>query len=187
VSGAVVLDPALACVLRAALAVVLAGAAVHKLRDPAAFRAALAAYRLLPAPAVTPAAALLVAAELAAAGALLGALRHEPLRVAALGGAALLGLYGAAIAVNLRRGRRHIDCGCAGPGARRPIHEALVARNAVLAALALGAALPAGGRALGALDALTVPAGTAALLLVYASSERLLANAPALAALRGRA
>src|SRR2546425_7648864 len=100
------MDPVIDVTLRTALALLFFVAAGHKLRDLDRFRATLAEYRLLPAGLVPLAVALVVAVEVAAAGALLvpGA------RAAGLvSAAALLVLYGAAIAINLARGRRDID------------------------------------------------------------------------------
>lgn len=48
--------------------------------------------------------------------------------------AGLLALYAAAMAINIRRGRTHIECGCG--GAVQPLAWALVVRNAVLVLLA---------------------------------------------------
>src|SRR5262245_36242637 len=104
------MDPVIDATVRADLALLFVVAAAHKLRDPARFRATVADYRLLPDPLVPLGAACLIVAE--------------PVVVAALassrwwglaGAAALLALYAAAIAINLARGRRHLDCGCAGP------------------------------------------------------------------------
>lgn len=175
------LDPALQIALRLALAALFGFAALSKLRAFASFRDALAAYRILPDAIATPAAAGLLAAELGAAGLLL---HPVTARAAGLGAAGLLALYGAAIALNLRRGRRDLDCGCAGPGARRPVSEGLVARNALLAALAAAVALPPAARSLVWLDGLTVTAAVACSALLYAAVDTALANAPSLRALR---
>jgi hypothetical protein len=176
------LDPALLAALRCALALLWLGSARHKLRDPARFRAALAGYRLVPAAAVPAAAAGAVALELALALALLAPVAGA---AAALASAALLALYALAIAVNLLRGRRGIDCGCgAHPQALGP-H--LLARNAVLIALALAAALPAGSRALTAIDAVSIAGGAGALAALCAAIDAVLANGARSAALRGRA
>jgi hypothetical protein len=175
------MDPVIDLTLRTALALLFVAAAGHKLRDPGRFRATLADYRLLPAGIVSPAAVLLVGAEVAVAGALLA----PACRTAGqLGAAGLLLLYGGAIAINLVRGRRHIDCGCAGPAARQPISEWLVARNAVLVALALVGLLPVRPRGLVWVDALTVAAATAFLAAAHASVERMIRHAPGLARLR---
>ena len=173
------MDPAIDLTLRAGLGLLLVVAAVHKLRDPRRFAATLAEYRLLPQPLSGAASMLLVGAELATVAAL-GADRRLGLAAAA----ALLGLYAAAIAINLARGRRHIDCGCAGPAARRPISGWLVARNLALAGLALAALAPVAPRPLLWIDGVTVAAATGALAACWAATDRLLALAPGLARLR---
>ncbi len=172
----IALDPALGWAARAALAAVLAQAAWHKLRDVPAFASAVAAYELAPAALAPGIAAQAIVAELA----LVGMLLLPPLRAAAsLGALALLALYSAAIAVNLARGRREIDCGCTGPALRQPLSAWLLARNAALAALAAGGALPVTTRALGALDVFTILAAAATLLATYTAANQLAANAPA--------
>jgi hypothetical protein len=171
--GALSLDPAVRLALRASLAVLLLSAAAHKLRDAAGFRAALAGYRLLPAPWVAGAAVLFVGLELAVAASLVLA---NGARGPALAAAVLLGVYTAAIAANLLRGRRGIDCGCAGPAGRVPLGGGLVGRNAVLIGAALAAAVPAAPRAVVWLDAVTIAAASAALLLLYTAADTALAN-----------
>jgi len=178
------MDPVIDFTLRTALALLFFVAAGHKLQNLGRFRATLAEYRLLPAGLVPLAAALVVSVEVAAAGALLVPGARAAGLVAA---AALLVLYGAAIAINLARGRRDIDCGCAGPAVRRPISGALVARNAALAALALAGLVPVRPRALLWVDGLTVAGATWALAAVYASLERVIAYAPGLSRVRGDA
>ena len=173
-------DPLIALTLRGALSLLLGAAAWHKLRDVGAFRAAVENYRLLPPVWTVPVAAVLIAAESGLAVALClpgvgGA--------AALGSAALLALYGAAMAITLRRGRRDVDCGCAGPAHRQSVRPALVARNGVLVLAALLAALPAGTRPLGGIDALTLVLATATAACLYVAVDGLLANGPRLAAL----
>jgi hypothetical protein len=167
------LDPALDLALRAGLALLFATAALAKLRDPRGFADAVAGYRLLPGWAAPPAAAAFVAAEFVLAAALF----VPALRVAAsLGVAGVLLLYGVAIAINLARGRRDIDCGCGGLAGRQALSEALVLRNALLAAGALASALPVAPRALGWLDALTVCGAVASTALLYAAANLLIAR-----------
>lgn len=175
------LDPAASFAASAALALVFAQAALHKLRDLRAFVTALDGYALLPATLAPMAAAQAIVAELLLASTLV----VPPLRpAAALGALALLALYSAAIAVNLARGRREIDCGCTGPALRQPLSGWLLARNAALAAVALCAALPNDSRELSALDALPILGGAAALLALYAAANQLAANASTSQALR---
>jgi len=176
------LDPALLAALRCALALLWLASAQHKLRDPARFRDALLGYRLVPAPLARALAAGITALELALALALLV---PAAAKSAALATAALLALYGLAITVNLARGRRAIDCGC---GARpQPLAEGLVLRNAALTGIALAAALPASGRALTGLDAISILGGAAALAALYAAADALLANGLRSRAPRARA
>src|SRR5436309_12419152 len=178
------MDPVIDVTLRMALALLFFVAAGHKLQDLGRFGATLAEYRLLPARPVPLAAPLAVAVEVAAAAAPLVPGARAPRLLSA---ATLLLVYGAAVAINLARGRRHIDCGCAGPAGRRPISGALVARNAALAALALAGLFPVHPRALLWVDALTVAGATAALAALYAALDRMIVFAPGLARLRGDA
>jgi hypothetical protein len=166
-------DPALQLIVRASLSLLFARAALHKLRDVAGFGAALERYELLPAPWAVPAGAFVIAAEVGVAA---GVWLPRVAPAAALGAAALLALYAGAIAVNLVRGRRDIDCGCSGPARRQPISAALVVRNGVIAAAAVLGALPAGPRALLWVDGVTVAASVAALACLYAAADGLLAE-----------
>ncbi len=172
------LDPAIDWILRGGLALLLVSSAGHKLRDLDAFRGALGGYDLLPERALGFASWVVVGSELAIAGALL----LSP--IGGLAAASLLAVYTAAIAVNLVRGRREIDCGCFGPAARQPLSTALVARNAALIALALASVLPVAPRALVWLDGLTIAAALVLSALLNATLNTLLINGPRLRALR---
>jgi len=176
------MDPVLDAMLRSALALLFLSAAAHKLRAPATFRAQLSDYRLVPERASGAAAAAVVAAELATGF----ALWLPPLRTSAC--AAALGLlcaYSGAIALNLVRGRRDIDCGCSGPALRQPLTPWLLARNALLGGIAAACLAPVGERALVWVDSVTLLGGFLVLVALYAASNRMLASAPALARLRG--
>lgn len=178
------MDPVVTSTVRLALGLLFAGAAWHKLRAPAEFTAAVRAYRLAPQRAVPLLAAALVASEVAATGLLLA---PKGSRLGALVAAALLGLYGLAIAVNLARGRRDLDCGCGGPGARLPVSGTLVARNLVFSTGALVLLAPASGRPMTWVDVTTVLAATATLAALSAGIARLEANRPGVARIRGAA
>jgi hypothetical protein len=166
------MDPVVGLALRALLALLLGGAALAKLRDLRGFAAAVAGYRLLPAALAVPAAAGFVAAELALAAGLWTPLRAE----ASLGAAALLVLYAGAIAVNLARGRREIDCGCGGPLGRQSLSEGLVLRNLVWASAALACALPEAPRTLAWLDLVSLGAAVSCGAALQAASSALLAR-----------
>lgn len=176
------LDPTLAWTLRLSLALLLATAAWQKLRAPATFAAAIGAYHLAPSWAAAPLAAVLLLAEIVTAGLLV--MPSLP-PYGALLAATLLALYAAAMAINLGRGRRDLDCGCGGPGMRRPVSGALVLRNLVLAGAALPLLLPVADRGLGWIDASTVLAATASAAALWTAVGRLAANGPALARVRG--
>lgn len=168
------LDPAVGALVTLALAALFASAAAHKLRHPGLFRATLSAYRLVPRALEVPIAAGLAGLEAALAPALLLPASRP---FAACAGSALLAVYALAIAANLRRGRRHIDCGCGGAGERRPIHAGLVWRNGALAVLLLAAAIPWSLRPWAAADAITVLLGALAAILLYRSIDTLFAAA----------
>lgn len=175
------LDPVVGAVLRAALAWLLLSSALHKARDAAGFRAALAGYGLLPQRAVAAAAAALAAAE-AGLGAALLVPGSGP--APAAGAAALFALYAGAMLAALAAGRRGIACGCAGPAAELRLGPALAARNGLLVAVAFAAALPTAARPLVWLDAVTLAGGVAALASLYAAAELSLAQAARLRAAR---
>ncbi len=118
-------------VARLGLAAVFALAAVTKLTDPSGTRRAMAEFGL-PA-ALAPAAALLLPlVELGIAAALLPTASAAWAGVAAL---ALLGLFVAAIVVNLALGRRP-DCHCFGQLLSEPVGPATLARNGAFAVVA---------------------------------------------------
>ena len=166
------LDPAIFWVARIGVAGVFALALGHKLRDPARFRATLADYEIVPDALVAPAAAGVAAAE----GAIVCALALPSLDPAGpLAAIALLGAYSLAIAVNLARGRRDIDCGCLGPERRQPLSAWLLARNGTLAAAAAALIAPHALRALIWLDAVTIAGGSLVLALLWNAANRLAA------------
>ncbi|HEX3755400.1 MAG TPA: MauE/DoxX family redox-associated membrane protein [Rhizomicrobium sp.] len=117
---------------RTAVGLVFLLAAVQKAGHWRILPGVIANYRLLPRWATWPAAALLPPAEMILAILLLSAqLRPWP----ALAAMALLALFAAAMAINIRRGRAAIDCGCGETFLRQTLSWTLVARNGVLAAL----------------------------------------------------
>jgi hypothetical protein len=120
-------------------------------------------YRLLPRMAVVPAAALLPPLEMIVGVLLLSAMAMP---WAALASIALLAVFAAAMAINLRRGRSAIDCGCGQSFLAQRLSWTLVARNAVLAGLLLPSLAVRGPMTLSA--ALTgVGAGLAFFLLYF--------------------
>ena len=177
------LDPAVGVLLLVCLALLFASASLHKLGDPGHFAEVLRAYQVLPEGAVRLAPLVPLAELSVAAGLLPFATRFG----AGLGGAGLLVAYAAAIAVNLRRGRRDLACGCGGPDDARPIAPWMVARNLMLALGLLAITLvPWKTRPLLPVDALTVGGGVVVATLLYVSLDQLLGRTAAwTAALRG--
>jgi uncharacterized membrane protein YphA (DoxX/SURF4 family) len=168
--------PLLGVAASVAVALLFAVAGIDKLRHRDLLPGVIANYRLLPDALVAPAAALLPGVELlVAAGLLLG---FAP--VAPMAAIALLLVFAAAMAINIGRGRRHIDCGCGHAGLRQQLGWSQVARNLVLAT-ALLPALVAGRADLDIADAaLGAAAGVALylLLLMFSAVGALAASAP---------
>lgn len=168
--------PLLGVAASVAVALLFAVAGIDKLRHRDLLPGVIANYRLLPDALVAPAAALLPGVELlVAAGLLLG---FAPL--APLVAIALLLVFAAAMAINIGRGRRHIDCGCGHVGLRQSLGWGQVARNLVLAT-ALLPALAAGRADLGMADAALGAAAGVALylvLLMFSAVGALVASAP---------
>lgn len=170
------IDPLIIKTLSLAFGILLLGAAWHKVSAFATFRAVLADYRLVPPLSVPTAAFLVPLLEFILGAAWLASLA---LPTVGLVTASLLGVYAAAIAINLLRGRVHISCGC-GFGRSNdedePLSWWLVARNAVLIGAALIAAAPPSARELGVLDWLTIAAALVASTLLYFGASQLLRN-----------
>lgn len=165
------LDPLLLLICAGWIAALLLHGALAKLADRGLFHQHVAAYGV---PEVLQP-ALVWALPLAEGLAALGLV--TPWRpAAALLAAALLALYGAAMAWHLLRGRV-LDCGCG--GAPLPLSAALVLRNGLLVAVALAAALPAATRAIGVADFAVAAAAVALGALLSAGFTQVLRSQPA--------
>ena len=166
------IDPVIAGALRALLSLLFAAAALHKLADLAAFRIVLHDYHVLPRSLVTAATAIVVGTEVWLAIAFLAPSSSDAAARVAI---ALLAAYSAGIAINLFRGRRTLECGCAPSAYRQPLSAWLVARNLVLMVVAAATVLPASARQLAWLDAVTFLGTTTVLAAAWISAQRLLA------------
>lgn len=137
--------------IRALVGLIFLTAAWGKLRHRLEFQGVVANYKLLPDILVAPFALILPPLE-AVVGALLPTGLVSPWTE--LTAAGLLAVFAAAMAINIRRGRTDIDCGCFQSALKQTLGWTLVARNAVLvlavgAAAVPSAAIPAWGRAEG--------------------------------------
>lgn len=139
---------------------IFAHAGLSKLQHRSVMPGIVANYRLLPEALVVPVATMLPFAELAIGVALLAG----GLRVAVLPAIAFLLAFAAAMAINLRRGRSHIDCGCGRSQLRQTLNWSLVARNLALAVLVMLRLVPAPTP--GALEIAAALAGGGALFLI---------------------
>jgi len=117
---------------RVCVGLVFVLAAAQKAQHWRIFSGVLANYRLLPPALVAPFALVLPPAEMLVGFLLLSA-QFRPL--GELAAVALLGLFAMAMAINLRRGRSEIDCGCGRTFLKQNLRWLLVGRNAGLAAL----------------------------------------------------
>ena len=169
------IDPAIRGLCAFSLALIFGASGAMKLRDLEMFEGSLANYQLAPAWLEKPLAYLLPIIECAAAAGLLMTSTR------ALAGATLLALltiFTGAIAINLARGRTNIDCGCFGPALRQELSGWLPLRNLFLMILAAVVILPERGRATESLDVVTIVLGAITLVVLYASANFAIGNAP---------
>ena len=104
-----------------------------KLRARETFEGVVYNYRLLPGFAVAPVSYLLPLTELAIGLGLAFAVARP---YAAVGAVLLLAVFNIAIAINVRRGRREIDCGCLSSELKQRLSGGLIVRNLALMILA---------------------------------------------------
>jgi len=137
---------------------IFAHAGFAKLQHRHVMAGIVANYRLLPEALVGVVANALPVVELVIGLALLAGLR-----VAVVPAGLLLIVFAGAMAINLHRGRSHIDCGCGRSELRQALRWSLVVRNLALAAVVLPRLLPAA--APDAFELATAIAGGASLFL----------------------
>lgn len=174
------IDPLVLRLTAFALGALLLGAAWHKARQGPRFEAILADYQVLPVAVIWVTARLIPALE-----ALLGLawLAGWALPLVASVTAGLFAVYGLGIAINLLRGRLHIDCGCGLGGPTRKggtLSWLLVARNGLLIAVSLLAWIPPAQRQLGGVDWLTTVAGLVTAALLFGAISQLVTNRAAI-------
>lgn len=124
----------IAAAMQVSIGLIFATAGFGKLRRWHEFKGMLDAYRLLPSQAVPVAGSFILATEIVTGLALVAGWAVGPFALVA---AAMFAGFAIAIAINLLRGRRMIDCGCF-RSIRQPLEWRLVVRNGACALLALG-------------------------------------------------
>jgi uncharacterized membrane protein YphA (DoxX/SURF4 family) len=172
------MEPVIAWTLRVVLALLFGISAWEKLQDFSKFKGVMRDYQLIPPAWISIAARSLIVCE----GVVAIALVATPW--AGLGVIGLLVVYGAAIAINLARGRTEIDCGCGGTDGQ-PLSSLLLVRNALLAAAALGVLLPLRSRALGAEDIFAIGAAVTTISILWTASGQLLKNTRTVRSMEG--
>lgn len=156
-------------------------ASVHKLRDFPRFVGVLSAYfrgarwtegrpRLLLAVfVVTLEASIALAASIAL-------FLPSAVVIAALLAAGVLLMYALAMAVNLARGNRMLDCGCSWGEGRTPVSFLLVARNIVIAGMASLLLIPLPPAGMGVFDVVNAIAMALLAYLLYMVADQLIVN-----------
>jgi hypothetical protein len=123
-----------ALAIQLAVGLLLLGAGAQKLRHWQEFKGIVASYRLLPDSLVTIAALSIASVELLLGVCAILCLARLWVPIAM---AALLGVFAAAMAINIGRGRTEIHCGCFRSALRQQLRWRLVVRNLVCAAALL--------------------------------------------------
>jgi uncharacterized membrane protein YphA (DoxX/SURF4 family) len=175
------MDPVITAITCICMSLLFAVAAMHKIKAPAVFKAAMEDYHLIPGKLLGLSSILLIILELSSAIMVLIPFTM-PLGLAIM--AILLSLYATGIGINLYRGRRDIDCGCNGPATTQPLSWWLVFRNLLFLGLILLAMEPSINRSLNWLDFFTIVSGSLVASGLYLGFNQLLAQAPRLASLR---
>lgn len=168
------IDPAISTAFSLSLAMLLAASSAHKASNASQFATTFRNYKIAPGMFAPFASPLVIATE---AGIAIGLLVPASRATAAVCAAGLFLAYGAAIAVNLARGRADIDCGCNFGGSQERLAPALILRNAILAGVALATAAPIGMRSLGLLDYASAALFAVTAAALYITFESLRANA----------
>lgn len=159
-------DPLVTIFIRSFLALLFAGAAYSKLRHAEEFHGVVRNFRLTPEWLSAPLAAVLPWLELAVA---VGLLFEPTLPYAAVMASGLLMLFALAIAINVIRGRKAIDCGCFRTGYKQNLSWLLVARNVLLAGggLVLAGFIAQDARATTLIDVTTGAMAAAVAMMLY--------------------
>jgi uncharacterized membrane protein YphA (DoxX/SURF4 family) len=175
------IDPVIPLVCSLILSYVFVVASFHKWQNLDEFRETLTNYQVLPEILLGVFVFAIPAVELICGIALLV---PYSLTVSAIGAGILLSMYIGAIAINLLKGRRTIDCGCGGTEQKQAISEGLILRNGVLLFFAYCLLIAVSSRELVALDWVIALLATVVGCLFYNIVNQLLVNKDLLRGLR---
>ncbi len=166
------LDPVILYSLLGGFALLFALSALEKYQDMTAFQLKLENYQLVPAVLAPAKANVLFLGELVTTTLLLTPAYRYGLAMAM----ALMAVYGLGIAVNLARGRTHIDCGCLGSQGEGISGYHLLRNGSLLLLLAM-CFLPVQDRVLIWLDYMTIILFLGASAAAYATANLMIAHA----------
>ncbi len=172
--SAVTVNPIIELGASFALSYIFLHAAWVKISDLDHFMEVLRNYEVLPSRNVRLSARVIPALELLVGIGLLAAVTRQ---FAASWALVLLGIYTLVIGLNIKRGRRDLDCGCGGVGQQHRLTEWLYVRNGSLIALSLVLFLPVAATGLKHLIVMATGIGMAALVcLLYSAMNLLISN-----------
>ena len=166
------LDPVILYSLIGSFALLFALSALEKYQDMATFQSTLENYQLLPVMLSKSASNLVFAAEIVTTTVLLTPAYLYGVTLAIM----LMALYTGGIAINLARGRTHIDCGCLGSQGDG-ISFYLILRNAGLLTMLALCLTPVIARDLIWLDYATIVLFLAAATAAYATANLMITHA----------
>jgi len=180
-----VIDPLLLRIISLGFALLFLIAAAHKFGNIKHFQASFEGYKIVPknlsglvTKTIPPLELLLGIAWLSFS---VFALESRIITALSIG---LLTSYALAIAINLKRGRQYIDCGCSfsskEAGSSQQISLGLLYRNIFLIAIAICCLLPATDRSLLIVDFIGLFFSALALTLLYGTYNQLLNNSNAI-------
>lgn len=165
------MDPVFQYTALGAFALLFAFSALEKWNDQEVYASQLRSYRLVPEAMTQIVSQSILFAEFIAAILLISPAYFY----GALLGLVLLALYTSAIAVNLVRGRTHIDCGCLGSRGEG-ISYHLVTRNIILMLALASVFVASPARDFGWLDYVSVLFAILCAALIYFTASELIKN-----------
>ena len=164
------LDPVFMWIISLCLSMLFMFAALHKVKYTAHFEMVLVSYQLLPRKSIFLISKLFIMVEVVTSLALIISPGRPMGAVLAF---LLLSVYGAAMAINLLKGNRLLDCGCHLQAQKQAISWRLVLRNALLAGAALLLLMPETARRLQVYDLAVVAFGLTMCVLIYTIASQL--------------